>query len=433
MLLNLSLVTEALVSLIDKYIRASPEGGAIAGLKVSSEPRDKLTGDSTVGFYLYHITEDAYFKNLPATTADTPPLRYTPMGLNLYYQLSTHSDTQFDPGIQKEHLLIGLAMKALRDYPIIDDATEIGAPPIKVFPPNLRDADNRLRISLIPVPANEALTYSTAGDQPLRLSTYYQVSVALLEPDKPTLRAGRVLKYGVFTFTRGAPRLDGSRATITFTLPGEASPTKVEARPAEVSVRNLVTNTGGDIIFFGSDLAGDNTTLLLKNKLFPEPIEIGFDWGVTATGDEIFAVVYPTAGLTRILPGMYSAVARVTTHRTDPNNNVRTFVKTSNETPFVVTPRVDAISAPNAAGIVTVTGAVFQDPALSIEAVEVFVGANKLPLKAGAALNAGEFEVVTATSLRFRYPIARISSNQTLPLRLIVNGAESAPNWVVTP
>jgi hypothetical protein len=433
MLLNLSLVTEALVSLIDKYIKASPEAGAIVGLKVSSEPRDKLTGDSTVGLYLYHLTEDAFFKNLPGTSADSPPLRYTPMGLNLYYQLSAHSDTLLDPGIQKEQLLIGLAMKALRDFPIIDDTTEVGSPPVKVFPLNLRDADNRFRIGLTPVLHNEALNYATAGAQPLRLSTYYQVSVALLEPEKPTLRAGRVLKYGVFTFTRGAPRLDGSRSTVTFTIPGEATPRKVEIQPAEAAVRNLATNSGGEVIFFGSDLAGDETTLLLKNKVFAEPVEVGFDWGVTATGDEVFAVVYPSAGLIKILPGMYSAVAKVTTHQMGPDNKVRTFIKTSNETPFIVTPRIDAIGAPDGAGIVTVTGAVFQDAAISTEAVEVFVGANKIPLKAGAPLNAGEFEVVNATTLRFRYPIGGINSGETLPFRLIINGAESAPNWVVAP
>jgi hypothetical protein len=433
MLLNLSLVTEALVSLIDKYIRASPEAAAIAGLKVSSEPRDKLTGDSTVGLYLYHITEDAHFKNLPAPSADTPPIRFTPMGLSLYYQLSAHSDTPFEPGIQKEHLLIGLAIKALRDYPIIDDTTEIGNPLVKVFPANLRDADNRLRISLMPVMHNEALSYSTAGAQPLRLSTYYQVSVALLEPFEPTLRAGRVLKYGVFTFTRGAPRLDGSRSNVTFTIPGETTPRVVDIRPAEAAVRNLATNTGGEIVFFGSDLAGDETTLLIKNVLFTEPVEVGFDWGVTATDSEVFAVVYPSAGLVTILPGMYSAVARVTTHKMGPDNKLRTFVKTSNETPFIVTPRIDTISAPTAAGVVTVTGAVFQDPALSVEAVETFVGSNKLPLKAPGPLNPGEFEVVNVTTLRFRYPIAGINSNETLPFRLIINGAESAPNWVVTP
>jgi hypothetical protein len=267
----------------------------------------------------------------------------------------------------------------------------------------------------------------------MRLAAYYQASVILLEPEKPVLRPGRVLKYSIFTFTRGAPRLDGSQATVTFTIPGETLPTTVESQPAEVSVRNLVTNSGGEIRFIGSDLTGDATTLLIKNKLFTEPEEVGLDWGVTATEGQIFAAVHPTAGLKKVLPGIYSAMAKVTTHRLDANNQIRIFNKTSNETPFIVTPRIDNISAPDPAGVVTVTGTTFQDPDISIDSVEVFVGPNKIPLKAAAALNAGEFEVVNPTTLRFRYPITGVKSGETVPFRLIINGAESAPNWVVAP
>jgi hypothetical protein len=126
-------------------------------------------------------------------------------------------------------------------------------------------------------------------------------------------------------------------------------------------------------------------------------------------------------------------MARVMTRRLGPDNKIRTFIKASNETPFVVTPRIDSISAPTAAGIVTVTGTVFQDVAIPTEAVEVFVGSNKLPPKAAGPLNPGEFEIVNATTLRFRYPIPGIASNDTVPFRLIINGAESAPNWAVAP
>ncbi|MDQ3546107.1 MAG: hypothetical protein M3429_06270, partial [Verrucomicrobiota bacterium] len=237
----------------------------------------------------------------------------------------------------------------------------------------------------------------------------------------------------IFTFTRGAPRLDGSRANVTFTIPGETSPTTVETQPAEASVRNLVTNTGGEIIFFGSDLAGDEVSLLLKNKLFAGLVEVGAEWGVTSTEDRIFAVIQPAAGLEKTLPGIYSAIAKVTTRRIGPDKKIRTFIKTSNETPFVVTPRIDSISAPSVTGIVTVTGTAFQDAAIPIEAVEVFVGSNKLPLKGAGPLNPGEFEVLNATTLQFRYPISGIAANETVPFRLIMNGTESAPYWVIAP
>src|SRR4029077_4713992 len=117
--------------------------------------------------------------------------------------------------------------------------------------------------------------YWTPGESALKLAVYYQVSVILLEPEKPTRRTGRVLKYGIFTFTRGAPRLDSSQSNIPFTIPGETSPTTVEAQPAEVSVRNLITNSGGEITFFGSELASDEVSLLIKNRLFANPVTVG--------------------------------------------------------------------------------------------------------------------------------------------------------------
>ena len=430
MLLDISLVTQTLVSLIDKHIKASPVGSGISGLKVSAEPREELDGPSTVSIYLYHIAEEPQFKNAPPVSSALP-VRYTPMGLNLFYQLSAHSDTQNDPGIFKEQLLTGLAIKALRDYPTIDDSTEIGGQ--KVFPADLQGTDNRFRITLQPIAPSESVSFWAPGKLPMRLAAYYQASVVLLEPEKPVLRAGRVLKYSIFTFTRGAPRLDGSRATITFTIPGDVSPTIVESQPAEVSVRNLITNTGGEITFIGSELNGDATTLLIKSKLFDEPEEVGIEWGVTATESQISAAVYPTVGTHKILPGIYSAVAKVTTHRLDANNKIRKFNKTSNETPFIVTPRIDSISAPDAAGIVAVTGAVFEDPNLLVESIEMFVGQTGVSLKDGASLNAGEFEVVDAATIRFRYPIADVNSGATVPFRLLINGAESAPNWIVAP
>ncbi len=424
-------MTQTLVSLIDKHIKASPAGAGIVGLKVSAEPREDLTGPSTVGIYLYHISEEAHFKNTAARSSDTPPIRFTPMGLNLFYQLTAHSDTQNDPGIFREQLLTGLAIKALRDFPVIDDSTEIGG--LKVFPVDLQGTDNRFRLTLQPIAPTESVSFWAPGKLPMRLAAYYQASVVLLEPEKPVLRPGRVLKYGIFTFTRGAPRLDSSRATVTFTIPGDTTPTAVESRPAEVSVRNLVTNTGGEITFVGSDLTGDETTLLIKNKLFTELQEVGTDWGVTASEGQIFAAVQSTAGVNTVLPGVYSAIAKVITKRMDPNNKVRSFIKTSNEAPFIVSPRIDSISLPDPAGVVTVTGTTFQHPDLPIEAVEMFVGPHKVLLKVGAILNAGEFEIVNPTTLRFRYPIDEVNPGETVPFRLIINGAESAPNWVVAP
>ena len=117
-----------------------------------------------------------------------PPIRFTPMGLNLYYQLTSHSHTQDDPGIFKEHLLMGLAMKALKDYPVIDDSTEIGG--LKVFPVDLQGTDNRFRITLQPIPPNEAVNYWSPGKLPIRLAPTIRSPWSCLSRKNPPV--GRV-------------------------------------------------------------------------------------------------------------------------------------------------------------------------------------------------------------------------------------------------
>lgn len=424
MLLDVALVTQTLTSLIQKHVTASPEAGKVTPLSVSPLPPDKLTGDHAIGLYLYHIVEDPQYKNLPPLSDEEPPVRYTPMGLNLHYLLTAHSDSLGATGVENEQTMMGLAMKALHDYPVIDDTTDIGG---KVFPVALQGTDNRFRVVLQPLQHSEAMTYWTAGNQPLRLAAYYQVSVVLLEPEPTRSRRGRVLTYGVFAFTRGGPRLDGSKSTVTFTVPGEATPRTVEVQPAQASITDHIT-------FFGSGLVGDQTTLLLKHRRFPQPIEVGATWGVVARDSEIFAVVQPMADTFTIVPGMYSAIVKVTERRLMPDRTFRVFVKTSNETPFVVAPRITSILPPDGLLRVAVQGGVFQDATgISADAVELFVGPQRVPLKAAATLNPGEFEVVDASTVRFRYPVPGVLSGAVVPLRLIVNGAESAPHWVTVP
>jgi hypothetical protein len=425
MLLDIALVTETLRTLLLNQIATSPEFGKVAPLEVWPQPPDKLAGNHTIGLYLYHITEDAQYKNLAPPGLDQPPVRYTPMGLDLHYQLTAHSDILGVSGPENEQTMVGLAMKALHDYPTIDDATVIAG--VQILPASLRGLGNRFRIVLQPVQYNEAMTYWTAGSLPLRLALYYQASVVLLEPESSRARSGRVLTYGVYTFVRGAPYLEGSRNTVQFTIPGEAAARSVQLQPAQAPA-------GGKVIFFGSDLAGDQTTLIITSVNFANGVEVGSEWGVVASDTQIFATVGATLALGTVVPGTYTAVARVIERRVMPDKTVRDFPKSSNATPFLVTPRIDLIQPPDALQQVEVQGGVFQDAAgITADAIEVFIGSNSVPLKSGAALNPGEYEIVDPANLRFRYPIAGVSSGSTVPFRLIINGAESAPRWVTAP
>jgi uncharacterized protein DUF4255 len=457
-ILDLSLVTNALATLIVTRVTTGLKklGQLTTGVKVSLLPTDRLTGDRTIGLYLYHVKESAHTKNLPPTNADVPPVAFTPMGLDLFYQLTAHADPVDDTvsgeaAAARAQLLFGLALKSMHDFASIDKKTVVDG--TAIFPSGWQDSDDRIRITLEPIEEKDAAHYWTAGAQPLRLAAYYQVSATLLEPELPSIFPGRVLRFGVQTFARGAPQLSASSNTISFRAPGESVNRVVEARPAEAPV-------GGEIVFLGTDLAGDSTTLMLRGPGIETAFEVSSDWGVTAATDRIFATVQRKAGPTTIVPGFYTAAAKVTTSLRMPDGSTQTFPQTSNEVPFVVAPAITtpsamAIAQANAQNVVVLQGYSFHDASFTSDNVKVMAGSKGLVLNDPTQphappphpLGKGEFEIVDGTTLvppivlddatspfviRFEFP-AGVASGDVMPLRVLVNGAESPPRWVKAP
>ncbi len=424
-LLDISLVTKALVNLIKASVM---EKLVLSGtdFDVLPVPPDKLT-EKSLGFHLYHVTEDTHYKNLPVPGNDVPSVRYVPMALSLYYQLTAHWTTLLDVegNTYMEQKMMGCAVKALHDYPIIDDSTKVGGDQDenKIFPGDLQNSNNKLRIVLQPISHNDSVSFWTAGETRPQLSAYYQVSVVLLEPEEIQFRFGRVLEYGVHTFIGGAPRIESSRNTLLFPTPG-GEERNVNLHPAQVPV-------GGQIAFTGSGFTGDSTLLLLKNPRWDKPVEADPAWNVIVSAGRVTAEVQETISGVAIFPGVYSAIIRVTKNSALSDGSMQTFEHTSNECPFTITPRIVTINTID--NIVwTVTGYAFMDanpPSTGsrIKEVQVYVSDTRLTLITAGSLNEGEFEITNANELRFR-PQALDPGNY--PVRIFVNGAESPPRWI---
>jgi len=433
-LLDLSTVTKALSNLLEFRVKAAladlgQPPAAVSAVTLSALPADKLAGDETIGLYLYHITEDASSKNVMPASQDVPATRFQSMGLNLHYQLNTHSDLNGEQGGIWTQLLFGLALKTFHDYASINKDTAIGG--TKVFPAALSGTDNIFRIALQSVQPTEAPHYWTGGVQPLRLAAYYIVSVIYLEPDTASVFAGRVLRYGVQSFVGGAPYLEASRSLVIFRGPGESVDRQQDSQPAQAPV-------GGKIQFHGSGLSADQTALLVNNSRFDNPVEVGLTWGVVASNNQIAATVTALIGSYNTLPGIYSAAAKVTVRRRMPDGSTQDFPQTSNEVPFLVVPDIispapNVVATANAQGVVIVNGGVFDDPDIPPDAVKVFVGPQSVPREPTATLTAGHFRVSSPTQLRFRFPISGLNSGDVLPFRIIINGAENTPRWVAVP
>lgn len=441
-LLDISLVTQTLINLIQFRFMASPTWnptGTNNTPPVSPQPPDILKSES-VGLYLYHIKEETQNKNISPPGNDNPPVRYIPMGLSLYYQLTAHSNLQTDQATLNEQKMMGIAIKALHDYPVIDDDTDIedlqGNIHI-VFPLGLRDNNNRLRIVLHPIDQHEATSYWTAGSTAMRLAAYYQISVVLLEPEESRSRTGRVLTYDISTFIGGGPRIDGCTNTTSFKIPGKIETNQIELRPAQVPV-------GEQVVFLGTGFEGGTAELLIKNTKWDKFYPVDDTWGLIFSAKGACMNVQKTitddnGNPITILPGIYSATIRVKKQITIPGGQLREIEHMSNECPFMISPIID--NAIENIFIVPVTvdktiiikGYIF----LAEEANEpfypslnVYVGNMKLRgIKSTQALTAGDFKV-DGSEIKLLIPTGLDPAFTYFPLRIFINGAETSPNWI---
>jgi hypothetical protein len=319
---------------------------------------------------------------------------------------------------------MGLAMRALRDWPILTETTVIAG--TTVFPNGLLGRNNRIHVCEDMVQSTAAVDFWAAGAQPLRLAAYYQVSAVLLEPEPGPRRVGPVLDYGVHTFVRGAPRLESSRNRIDITLP-DGTVRNLELRPAQVAI-------DGTFELLGSDLAADETLLRLNHDDWDDPVTVDTTlWGVTASETVLTAAVRSHAGTELVLPGLYSASAVAATDRRMPDGSMRRFLATSNATPFTIVPRIDSVAQIGAGPNQRVRGARWDPIELGDADVRFFIGDDELDRVSTAPQEApGRFRLVNEGELRFRHHSGAVSG-ATVPIRLLIRGAESHPRWVTVP
>ncbi|MEM1319236.1 MAG: DUF4255 domain-containing protein [Bacteroidota bacterium] len=424
-LLDISDITQALMTTIgNAFTPSSGWGGGPAPTVFPSPPA--YLSETGIGMYLYHISEDPHYKNLPAPGSDNVPIRFTPMGLKLYYHLSAN-DTNIaeESRALNEQRMMGVAVKTLRDNPVINV--------------NSNNSDNRLRICLNTIPPNEAVSFWTAGNSEMKLSCYYEVSVALLEPEQAQRRSNRVLSYGVHAFVQGAPRIISSENVVNFVPPGAVISEQLRTSPAQVPI-------GQTFRLIGTGFNGGSLQLLLHSPNRGPVLQATPAWALVASEGRLEARVQTTAveqgnpgNTIDIIPGVYGAQVSAVKQRMMPNGQVRNFTHLSNQCPIAIAPSITGILLEDVAQRrFQITGQSFDAPA---EQVSVYILderlINILPDGSNTDYNnlaVGEFAVnpVDPTQLRLVLP-ASASSGDDLPLRIFVNGIESPPTWLQVP
>lgn len=421
-MLDISQVTRTLVNVIQHHIENSSVWSDDSTLSVVPDPPDSLAGDNALGLYLYHIKEDPSMKNALPMGNSNPPIKFTAMPLILFYQLSAHSDLSSPTGSYREQMLLGAAMKALHDNPIINDDTLVAGE--TVMPLILRGQDNRIALELRPVEPEDAVNFWTAGSTPLRLAAYYQVSVILLEPEPMQRSANPVLDYNVFAFPDSTPLITSSRYSLDILPPGATESREIVLQPARAPY-------GARIVINGFNLSGDETFVYLQYADWDVPRRLNsIDWSIQSDNSEVSLVIQDNIDGDELAPGLYNLFIEVAKERVTPNGQTKQFTNLSNPTPIMIAPRIDTVSTPNANGVFTISGRIFEGVDITQDHVKLFLGESALTQGAAGSLAFAEFAIVDQENLEIRW-LEDTSVGDVYYLRVQVRDADSLPRWLV--
>jgi hypothetical protein len=463
-LTDISVVTRSIINLIERNL-LDRFGQAAVG--TAAPPDSSATANNLINVFLYHLIEEAHYKNFPplfpATvagegSASQTPIQLAPMGVALHYvitaQQGSNQDVEDPPGVnaQREQKLLGFVAKTLHDYPIVSDSTKVAGQ--LLFDDPLTNPgpgpDNQIHLALRPVTIEQSLGFWGVQNAKIaRLSLFVEARVILLEAERPKVAPGVVLSVGDFVFVGAGPQLVASESTVRFRPPTTPAATpndklpKALASPARVAIFDQTAIPGtvpadnNRLILTGSGLGPRKRFLFLRRpefeaKIALDPVDPGnTDWQIDATSTRIAMRVRPevtsepigsaTGGVKTFVPGIYAARVSVEVDEQRP--------RVSNEIAFALTPQIASIT--KAADIYTLTivpaAGYLQTPAIEIQLAagsEVLTSSTAAP---DPAHPEGEFQVTGGSTIAFTR-----KSTEPAAVRLVVNGAAAPPFWIVT-
>ncbi len=463
-LLDLSHISSTLAETLRLNIsqRLDP---ALTTLDITTLPPERVSNaTNTINLYLYHIAEDAHYRNAPGNLSDPNPAATKPMSLILFYILTTHheGDSVFDTVTQQR--LMGYALKTFHDYARITDSSEING--TQLLDVDMRGRDNALEIVLRSLSPEEATAFWSAEDRmATRLSAYYEVRYALLEPEPPHRLPGIVLQLGNFIVDIASPQLAGTRSRVSFTLPAvagggtqtiEASPARVGPPIASLPESNQLTLLGTGLtigsarrIYFAN--ARWRQRLPGVERVLVDPslaANATAGWEIAAASDSIrltlgteLTVATPSGPVVLPMePGVYSVVVEVVKDSLVVMGQLKEITDVSNPASFAIIPRVLSAAVSDLATrtvSVTLDSSADLTPAGPPGPLDLLFVANSQnyhrhdSTDPSATFDPGEFEP-SGDNLDFR-ALFDPTVPGVYPMRVIVEGAESQPFWMEIP
>lgn len=194
---------------------------AIAQVDVTTLPPDRVgtaLERPTLNLFLYQTVINAAWRNRDAGHARPGESPRPPLGLNLHYLLTAYGQVDVDQG-DFSHRVLGAAVSTLHDHPVFDRQELVDALPQHKALPQVE----RMRISPLATSIDEMSKLWTIFQTNYRISTAYEVSVALIESDLTVSRPLPVLRRG---------KLDRGPAVIVSRIPSLLRAVPPNGQPA---------------------------------------------------------------------------------------------------------------------------------------------------------------------------------------------------------
>jgi hypothetical protein len=370
--------------------------------------RDDAGGANRLNLFLYQTLPNAAWRNRDPQPQARPGESGLPaLPLNLHYLLTAFADDSTASGAVS-HRILGAAMLALHDHPLLDPAQVSAA----FADDGVQPQAERIRITLQPLPVEDIFRLWSGFQTQYRLSVAYEVSVVLLESLRgvraplPVLARGRQ-DTGVSAVSDLVPPYPAIEAV---TLPG--------GQPA--------FELGDTIVFAGHHLAGAPLVAVFRHALLPAPVELAAEKSST---DSRVTVQTKAGEKLKWLPGAYTVSLRVGTGdmaRTTNEVGVLLALKIVGKLPVVAVK-----NGPNW----TISFANCSPPVDPRQRVSLLLGDREIPAqprtKLGGSLAFVATDLVPGTSPRFRIRVDGVDTNvidrSATPPKFIANMTVKVP------
>ena len=423
--LDLSLVTNTLINLLEKYVTttsplwASLGAGGQFPLSFSGAMPDAVRKQPgcQLTFSLFHVTEDKFQRNSPLVSQRAQTIPFQPMALDLYYLLSAFADHQY----QHEQQAMSMAVQFFYQTPIV--RMQVALPGIAT------PVDEEFVVSMEIETSDELARLWQAITVPMRLAVVYKVSVVLMTPPATPALAPPVTAMTLAAAPAVFPasldgQLLGAVRTVTYAaLILTAPPTILSV---DYSPEVTVPGPGQHFNLYGANLnlptsnnvyltMPDGTEFNVSGWMVPEP----------APGVQNFQTANRITLQLPLTMGAPPANAPVAgTYRLSAGDAA---ALRTNSVPFQVAAWIDTSSVPQPNPPVIGTGV----GPHTVNGEGFIAGATAVLLDT-VPLDAAHFNVVSGAQLTFTVPATIPTGTYTVRIR--VNGIESPPAWwVVVP